>query len=803
MLLLALAVGAVSVGVVAAIRPTLPTLPDVVVPAAIACGSVAVAQAGAAVTGWIVLDLVLGAALGALVVAAATTAGRVAHLWLLGGGLVAVVLGQASTALAVTAAVVGASLAAAAAGADDRASRAVSTAGALVGLSHLDWPVATWAPSGLVAVAVLPTLVLGLVRAPAPWRRRIGLSLVGTAAALGLGAGVGLAAALSASGDVEDAIDDATRGLDLLGDDDDAARAALLDAAGAFGSAEETLTAWWARPALLVPVVAQQSRAVSTMASAGEELARTAAEATDEADVDAVQPVDGRIDLDALAALSDPLERSLDALVTADRRLAAVGTPLLLPPVAERLASLTEQVDDALGTAELAARAVRVAPGMLGADGPKRYFVAVQQPAELTGNGGFMGNWAELVADDGELRLERSGRVRELVAAGDRDGRRIDTEPDYVDMWGQNPAEYWGAINLSPDHPTVSRVMAELYPESGGAELDGVLSVTPMAIAALLDVTGPIEVEGYPQRLDESNAEAVLLHEQYLTFPNERGEDREAFLQLAIEQLFDRLTSGSLPGPRGLADQLGPAVEARALQLWAADPDAQALLERIGMAGDVTRRSVDSVGVVTQNFNGNKIDWFLRRSLAYEVDWDPATGRAEGTVTAEIANTAPDRGLPASIIGWGGDEVLGQRPVADGENFMLVTVYATLPIQAVEVDGRNVPFRAEDDLGHATASLYLSVPSGGTRNVVARTAGTVGDAPGYEVRALRQHTAVADEWSLAVRLPEGWRAVAPDGAGRAPSVAEGTNRADLSLRIVAERPRSAGDLLARLRGARG
>src|SRR5690606_31259048 len=146
--------------------------------------------------------------------------------------------------------------------------------------------------------------------------------------------------ALGARTDVDRAVEFATSGIDRLGDDDERARADLLDAAGAFDSAQDDLTVWWARPALLVPGVAQQSRAVTTMASAGADLARTAADATERADVDSVRPRNGRVDLDALAALQEPLQRSLASLRDADARLDGVETPLLLGPLAERLETL-------------------------------------------------------------------------------------------------------------------------------------------------------------------------------------------------------------------------------------------------------------------------------------------------------------------------------------------------------------------------------------------------------------------------------------------------------------------------------
>ena len=416
-----------------------------------------------------------------------------------------------------------------------------------------------------------------------------------------------------------------------------------------------------------------------------------------------------------------------------------------------------------------------------------------------------MGNWAEVTADHGRIELAKSGRNRELTEGGpDPAGRRIETEPEFVRIYGQNPAQYWGAINFSPDHPTVSRVMAELYPKSGGEPLDGVISVTPAAFAAFLELTGPIEVPGYPDKLTSDNAEQILLFDQYVKFPKEQSEDRQGFVSDAVNTLFDRLTSGELPGPRALAKELGPAVESRNLQLWSAHPEEESLFERLGAAGDATRDSVDSFGVVTDNLNGNKIDWFLHRAMTYDAELGPEDGRRlRHRLGRPPQRGAGHSGLPHSIIGWGGDVSLGQTPVADGENFMMVTMYATFPIDSITVDGEAVDFTPETELGHHTGRFYLSVPSGGTRRVVAHFAGAAERSRQYVARPIRQPMVNPDD--ITVRLV-GCRTAGPsprstggDGAGDS----DRHGRSDRRRRHPAHRRRGTSGsrtVLDRLRG---
>ena len=54
---------------------------------------------------------------------------------------------------------------------------------------------------------------------------------------------------------------------------------------------------------------------------------------------------------------------------------------------------------------------------MLGADGPRTYLVLFTTPSESRGLGGFVGSYAELTVDDGQLASSQFGRAQDLDAA--------------------------------------------------------------------------------------------------------------------------------------------------------------------------------------------------------------------------------------------------------------------------------------------------------------------------------------------------------------------------------------------------
>lgn len=769
---------------------------------AVASG-VGAAFAGAAPTGWVVTDALLAAALGAGLVLAASRAGPVACAV---AGALAVLCSGGSTPAAVAA---GAALGLVAAVLAVGRGAPVLLASAGAGLAQagvrLEWPAPTGTSAIAAAVIVAPVLLGGLARGPKR-ARKVVLRAAGAAVLLSAVASVlAVLAALGARTSVDDGVRAAKDGLAAV---ERADRQEAADrfgqAAAAFDTADRSLGAWWARPALVVPVVGQHAKALRTLAGAGADLATVGARAAREADPATLRLTDGAFDLAAFERVREPLEAARASLARSRKALHDARSPWLVTPVADRVDELGDRVRSASGSTETAVLALRNAPGLLGSDGPRRYFLAVQTPAEARASGGLIGNWGELVADGGKISLGRFGRIQELNVAGDPASRRITKPADYVRRYGPyKPSLYWQTVTMSPDFPSVAQVIEELYPQSGGAPVDGVISVDPAAFAALLRLIGPVPVEGQAEVLSADNAERVLLHEQYLQF-DEKGEaNRVDFLDAATRTVFARLTSTTLPAPRAVADALAPAVAGRHLQLASTHPAEQRFFERIGAAGAVPPVRGDGLGVVTQNFNGNKIDWFLRRSYSYDAAYDPATGEVTSTLEIRLRNDAPADGLPRAVIGFGGFAAPGQPQTAFGENLLLLSVYSPLELEDMTVDdGQVLQLSKQNELGRRVYSALVSVKSKSTRTVTVKLAGRV--QPGdYRLDVSIQPTVAPDEATLSVTLPDGWQVEAV-GGGAAASGREATARltVDRSGTLSVDARRTADGLLQRLRAGR-
>ncbi len=266
---------------------------------------------------------------------------------------------------------------------------------------------------GVTAGAAI--VMIGLARRRTRIRRRVWWGLALTAALGVLAVAGSAAAALSSRDDLTSGNRQARAALELVNDGDYAAAAAGFDeAAASFAGADDALTAPWALPARLVPGVAQNLTAAQGLASAAAEASIDLSAALGVVDPEQLRVVDGRLDIDAVRLIQEPFHDVQDSIGSLESAIDDAESPWLISPLATRLADLDEELTDNGDRLDNAVLAVDLAPQLLGADEPRRYFVAFTTPAEVRGHGGFMGNWVEMTADGGRLTVSASGRTSDL-----------------------------------------------------------------------------------------------------------------------------------------------------------------------------------------------------------------------------------------------------------------------------------------------------------------------------------------------------------------------------------------------------
>lgn len=601
-----------------------------------------------------------------------------------------------------------------------------------------------WVPLGLAltcTVAVLVALTAATLPAEVYTEPVVGfprkLLLAGAVA----GAGIVLLAAPAAVSLTKvrpmgvDGSRQARAGLAALEAGDAARATALFDGASAtLGRARDQLGGPFNSLGLLVPGLRANLATSRALAAAGHDVSRAGASLSALAEAPTV-PAGGPPGVAAAARLAPALGEARSVLDRAATELAGYNRPYLLPSLSSALSELRSALTAASADAAIAAEVAGIAPALVGAGGPRHWFLAVQDNAELRGAGGVVRFWAEVSADDGRMRLVRSGPVDQLNSTGP--AKTLDAPAEFLERYRQfDPASTWENANVSPDFAVTGRVMAGLYPQSGGRAVDGVLAVDIPGLATLLELAGPIPVTGWPSPLTGGNLASVLLEEVPNRYPGEN--ERRQFLTGAYRQIVESVLAADLGTPARMAATLGPGVRAGHIKLYAPRAEEQRLFENLGAAGRVADVAGDSLLVVNQNLAAVPVDDRLRRQVRYDVQLDPGREPAmvRGRVEVSLANHAPT------------------------ENRTLLSVYSPFALTAPQPGVTGGP-----ELGRRAYSTALAVPPTGSATAAFDVEGRLRLDSGnwYHLDVGHQTSLQPDDVEVSVSVPPGWRITGTQG----------------------------------------
>lgn len=582
-----------------------------------------------------------------------------------------------------------------------------------------------------------------------------------------------------------------------LGDDqdDDAAAAAFADAEADAARAQArldgpgwTVVGWLPRIGGSVTVARSAADLAGASARLGAAVTAQADELLDGAALDGVL-ADGRIDLARLDELADTLDTlPVDEVQAARDRLVAVPAGQVLSSLLDERQAAVAQVDALLERLDRVSTGFDAMRNFLGADGPRTYLVAAQNPAELRGTGGLIGYLTELSLRDGEISLTAGVSVdaeEEVARRTDLDSLEqlpdpVDRPAAYADRYDHIAAgQFFGSVNAEPDLPTAAPVLLDLYAQEVGADLDGVILVDPVALGMIVQATGqPLQLPanlptaGLPHEVPGNRLAQLVMVDGYDAFGG-GGPDKKAFDRAVITAGFQRLTAGGWD-PVVMAHTLGDVFATRHMQLYSRDEQEQAAFEMLGLAGQMT--STEGVGdvlaVTGNNAAANKTDVHVAHRISGRLELgavrDTAPGRALRTGTLEVALDNPLRPGDHDDYITGSTEPLhiGGEPSprvdqALNRTWFSVWTRPTTEVRELREGGQQQMFRATNIHGHRVFDYFLETPSASTNAFEIDLEGWVelardGDAMVYELALWRQAKAIPDHWDLTIGAPPGW-----------------------------------------------
>jgi Protein of unknown function (DUF4012) len=299
----------------------------------------------------------------------------------------------------------------------------------------------------------------------------------------------------------------------------------------------------------------------------------------------------------------------------------------------------------------------------------------------------------------------------------------VDLGADYRGLYGRTPP-YWVNGNASPHFPDAGRIWTSMWKQQFGQQLDGVIATDPVALSHILEATGPALLANGSTitTITADNAVALTMKDVYERYPTAAENSvRDAYLQKIAGAVVIKLLSGAA-SPQAVVDQLATAATERRLLVYSTHPADQQLLEQTSLAGAIPRTRRPFAGVVVNNYSGNKLDYYLGRTLAYVRSACPTSdGRFESRITVTLTNDAPSRGLPPYVDQQLDPQNYNGNP-PHGASTSLVQVYSTGGTQllSASLDGSDLLMSVGAEQGKSVFHSNVSLLAGQSRTLVLR-----------------------------------------------------------------------------------
>lgn len=417
---------------------------------------------------------------------------------------------------------------------------------------------------------------------------------------------------------------------------------------------------------------------------------------------------DGRVDVQTLRAEESQLNDIAGAATKLNADADAIADPRYVSLLGDARSQLQEQTAEIAGLLENTALAARLAPAMMGADGPRAYFMGFQTNAEARGTGGLLGGFGILRFDDGTPTVDTLASNRELIGAY----APVDLGAEYSKMYGYtNPTTDFRNSNLSSHFPYAAQIWKAMWEKDTGIQVDGAIVLDPVALSYMLGAVGAVTLPD-GEKVTKDNVVELTESTAYARFPDDQIA-RKQYLQDIAGEVVTKMT-GKIESPRALLDALGKAVSERRIAIWSADPAEQELLEQTPLAHAIPEDPAPYAEIVINNLAGNKLDYYLRREIEYVADGCDGETRMS-TVTVRLKNDLPNGSdVPDYILGTAG--LLPEIPLNLPKGTMVTSVrlLATTgaKLESSLANGERAPVISGTERGHPSYEVQVIIPPG-------------------------------------------------------------------------------------------
>ncbi|WP_162891325.1 DUF4012 domain-containing protein [Aeromicrobium sp. A1-2] len=462
-----------------------------------------------------------------------------------------------------------------------------------------------------------------------------------------------------------------------------------------------------------VPYFGKNVSAVQTVADVIDQISQEAmppvVKLSKQVNLNTFSPRDGKVDLAAINEIRPSIAAADEALAAANDKLVKIDADSLLVPIRGPVATIQNKIATAGSAASSSRTAAQLLPSMLGGKDTRRYLLLIQNNAEVRPTGGIAGSFAILKAKNGKLSMGEQGSTQDLPPVAKP---VIPMTKDEKTVFPTTLVTDLRDANITPDFPRTGEITRALVKKGLGVDVDGVISVDPIALSYVLGGTGPVTVDNGAV-IDQSNAVSTLLNRLYRQVQD--NDEQDDFFASAARKIFDVVKSGDGQS-RVVISALVAAANENRLTVWSSHEDEQREIRTTNLSGAVGGDDGETphVGVYLSDAASTKMEFYLDYTTILR------TGRClrgdvqELSTTTELRSNAPSNAdrLSPYVTGTGAFTPRGT---------MRISVRAYSPFDGgfteVRVNGKKQTVYADRHLGRNVTSVTLVINPGETYTV--------------------------------------------------------------------------------------
>lgn len=420
--------------------------------------------------------------------------------------------------------------------------------------------------------------------------------------------------------------------------------------------------------------------------------------------------------IDAVRTQKEHLDKLKTETVNLQESLTTVNTGVLPSALNEKISDAREKIGVFLAALNEMDHYYGTGLKLLGDKVPHSFLILFQNNHELRAGGGFLGSYMLLDMNDGKISK------MDTIDVYQTDGQLVDVVPAPPGIDKVADRLYMRDANYSPDFPTTARQVMWFLEHSRGPSVDTVIAIDQTVAEAMLEWTGPLNLENFPYAIRADNFNDLVSY-----FVEAKLSETQTPKQILIDLMpvfKEKLLS--MNNVSSLAGVMEKLITGRHIQVYSSDPDIQALAQRFNADSSIIapRDGVDYLSVVTTSIGGNKSDAYIHTTLDHQ-----SAIESNGTITDELTISKTHTWKESDFAYWKklmsryGKGKLSEDTLrfiqGAGDNVDYLRVYVPRGSTLVGVSGvDHESIRADEDLGYTVFSFVFGpVSAGQTKDV--------------------------------------------------------------------------------------